>query len=248
MRGFWPIYKRELLSLFVTPVAWVVSAAFLLIEGVFFYFILGSFASQQDAVVGMGPAEAFFGGSAFFYFPLVLVCPVLSMRLFAEERRSGTIEALLTAPVTSAGVVLGKYLATVTIYVLMWAPTLGYMALLGQYGELDWRVIGTGYLATLLVGAAYLSVGMLASSLTQSQIAAAVGASVFILAVFILGFAGSLSSQGALPDLANHVSVASLMNDMSRGLVDSRRLVFWGSFIALPVFATVRNVESWRWG
>lgn len=248
MRGFWPIYKRELLSLFVTPIAWVVSAAFLLIEGLFFFFILGSYASQQDAVVGMGPAEAFFGGSAFFYFPLVLICPVLTMRLFAEERRSGTIEALLTAPVSAGGVVVGKYLATLSVYVAMWLPTLGYMALIGTYGELDWRVIATGYLGALLMGASYLAIGMLASSLTQSQLAAAVGASVFILFMFILGFTGNLTNDGPLPAIADHVSVASLMNDMSRGLVDSRRLVFWGSFTLLPIFATVRNVESWRWG
>ena len=100
--------------------------------------------------------------------PLMVYVPLLTMRLLAEEQRQGTIEPLLTAPVSEVSVVLGKYLATLAVYVAMWAPTALYMLLISGYGELDWRVVGTGYLATFLVGAAYLSVGTLASSLTTS--------------------------------------------------------------------------------
>ena len=123
MRGFWPILKRELVSLFVTPIAWLIMATFLFIEGLFFYFLVYGYSAATDVVVGMGPAEAFFGQSEFYYFPLVLICPVLTMRLFAEERRSGTIEALLTAPVTPTAVVLGKYFATLVVFFNESAPT-----------------------------------------------------------------------------------------------------------------------------
>ena len=148
MRGFLPVLKRELLSLFVTPVAWFLIASFALLEGCFFFFVLLSFAGQQDVLVGMGPAEVFFGQSVFFHIPLMIICPVLTMRTFAEERKTGTIEALLTAPVSATAVVLGKYLATVAVYVAMWLPTMLYMVLLSRYGEIDWRVISTCLLYT----------------------------------------------------------------------------------------------------
>jgi ABC-2 type transport system permease protein len=248
VRGFWPILKRELVSLFVTPIAWLIMATFLFIEGLFFYFLVYGYSAATDVVVGMGPAEAFFGQSEFYYFPLVLICPVLTMRLFAEERRSGTIEALLTAPVTPTAVVLGKYFATLVVYVTMWAPTSLYMLILSSYGEIDWRLVATGYAGTLLVGAAYLAVGTLASALTTSQLAASMGATVFILAFFVMGYAARSFDDGTTRTMLEHVAVSSLMNDFSRGLVDSRRLVFWTTFAAVPLYAAIRTVESWRWG
>ncbi len=247
MRGFWPVFKRELLSLFVTPIAWVVTAAFLVLEGFHFFYLLLSYSSQQDVIIGMGPTEAFFGQSAFFYFPLILMCPVLTMRLFAEERKSGTIEALLTAPVSPAGVVLGKYAATLVAYVAMWAPTMIYLLILSRYGELDWRIVETGYMGTLLVGAAYLAIGTHASALTTSQLAAAVGATMFILVFFITGYASDTLHEGPLKSAVEHISVKALVDDFSRGLIDSRRLVFWGTFTVVPLYSTVRTVEAWRW-
>lgn len=248
MRGFLPVLKRELLALFVTPVAWFVIACFALLEGFFFFSVLFSFTSNQDVLVGMGPAEVFFGQSIFFHLPIVLICPVLTMRTFAEERRSGTIEALLTAPVSPPAVVLGKYCASLAVYVAMWLPTVLYMVLLARFGEVDWRVIGTAYLGVFLLGAAYLSLGTLASSLTTSQLAAAVGCTIFLLVLLLAGFVGQLAGEGPLYDASNYTSVSALMSDFSRGLVDTRRLVYWGSFIIVPLFATVRTVESWRWG
>ena len=248
MKGFVPILKRELLSLFVTPIAWVVSAAFLLLQGLYFFFLILSFSAHEDVILGMGPVESFFGQSAFFYFPLVLICPVLTMRLFAEERKTGTIESLLTAPVTPAAVVLGKYVATFLVYVAMWTPTVLYMVILSSYGEIDWRLVATGYSGAMLVGAAYLAIGALASALTTSQLAAAVASTGFILAFFVMGFAAGAVGEGSTRTMLEHIAVSSLVNDFSRGLVDSRRLVFWLSFAAVPLYATVRIVESWRWG
>lgn len=248
MRGFWPIFKRELLAQVVTPVAWVLAVAFLLLQGLFFFLLVANFASQQDVVLGAGPVEAFFGQTALFYFPLAIICPMLTMRLFAEERRTGTIEALLTAPVGTAGVVLGKYLAAFAVYLGLWAPTALYLVLLSRFGEIDVRLVATGYLGTALVGAAYLSIGTLASAMTSSQLAAAVGGAAFILLLFAFGFAEFFLEAGPSRDVASHISVWATMNDLSRGLVDSRRLVFWGALIVVPLFVTVRTVESWRWG
>src|SRR5262245_27191485 len=119
MRGFSAIYKRELFSLFVTPLAWVLITAFLVIQGIHFAILCTQFAGQADLTEG-GPVQAFFGKTMLLYLPLLFTCPLLTMRLFAEERHRGTIEALLTAPVSTTGVVLGKYAAVLTTYAAMW--------------------------------------------------------------------------------------------------------------------------------
>lgn len=248
MRGFVAILRRELFAYFVTPLAWVMMAAFLLLEGFFFFLLVLNYASQQEVVSDAGPVEAFFGQTILLYLPLLLVCPLLTMRSFAEERRSGTIEALLTAPVSSTAVVLGKYLASVLTYVALWAPTGLYMVVLSRYGDVDWRIVGTGYSAILLVGAGYLAIGTLSSALTTSQLTAAVVTSVTVLLLFAFGIGEFALDPGPARELCSYASVWSMMNDFSRGLVDSRRLVWCATVILLPLFVSVRTVESWRWG
>ena len=246
MKGFLPVFKRELLSFFVTPVAWVTITAFLLIEGLYFYYVVSHFAAQPGLAVQTGPVEMFFGQSILAYLPLLLVCPVLTMRLFAEERRSGTIEPLLTAPVDAAAVVLGKYLAVLVAYCAMWLPTLLYCWLASQDGYVDWNVVGACYLAVLGVGAGYLAIGTLTSALTQSQLTAAIVSTMAIVGLFILGIGEFILPEGSGRELCAYVSVWSQMNDFSRGVVDSRRLIFDASVTIVPLFFTVRVVESWR--
>ncbi len=248
MRGFWPIFKRELFSYFVTPLAWVLMTSFLLFQGAHFFVIVLHYANQGELSVDGGPVQGFFGGTILIYLPLLLICPLLTMRTFAEERKAGTIEALLTAPVTPTGVVLGKYCATLFVYVMTWAPTGLYIVALSRFGEVDLRLAGTSYLAIFLVGAGYLSIGTLASALTTNQLTAAVIGSGALLGLFLLAMGEFIFDPGILHDICNHVSVWSMMNDFSHGLVDSRRLVFYGTLVVLPLFFTVRTVESWRWG
>jgi ABC-2 type transport system permease protein len=250
VRGFWPIYKRELFSLFVTPLAWVLIATFLGVQGVHFFLIVAHFAGgAADVAADGGPVQAFFGQTVLLYLPLLFVCPLLTMRLFAEERRSGTIEALLTAPVGTVGVVLAKYAAALTTYVAMWAPTVFYMVLVARTGgELDARVVATSYLAVIAVGAGYLAIGTMTSAFTKSQLTAAVLSSMMVIALFMLGIGDFVFDEGALHAVSQHVSVWGQMNDFSKGIVDLRRLVFDGTIIALPLFVTVRTVDSWRWG
>lgn len=248
MTGFWPILKRELLALFVTPLAWVLMFVFLLLQGLHFYILVSHFATQPGLAVDGGPVQAFFGQTVLVYMPMLFVCPLLTMRAFAEERRSGTIEALLTAPVGSAGVVLGKYAAALLTYVLLWAPTTLYFGLLSRVGEIDWRVVGTGYLGVFLSGAMYLAIGIFASALSKSQLVAATLAFVAIVGLFMLGLGEFVFPPGAARDLSGYVSVWSAMNELSRGLVDSRRVVFAATSTVIALFATLRTVESWRWG
>jgi len=249
VRGFWPIFKRELFALFVTPLAWVAMTSFLLLQGLHFFLIVVNFAAAPAEAIGdTGPVQAFFGQTMLLYVPLLLVCPLLTMRLFAEERRSGTIESLMTAPVGTVGVVLAKYAAALATYAVMWAPTVLYIVILARTGDVDWRVVGTSYASVLAIGAGYLALGVMTSALAQSQLTAAVLSSLAIAGLFFFGFAEFIVPDGPAHDLATHVSVWTQMNDASRGLLDSRRLVFDATVVLLPLFVTVRAVDAWRWG
>jgi ABC-2 type transport system permease protein len=245
--GFFAVYRREMLSLWVTPLAWVLLCAFLLIQGMSFYSIVVHVSSMAQLSVDSGPVQAYFGQSIFLLVSLLLLCPALTMRLFAEERRSGTIEALLTAPVTPLGVVLGKYLATLTTYGLMWAPTLLYILILRNTGKIDWPVVGASYLGVVGIGAGYLAVGTLMSALSRSQLMALILTILVQFGLFILGIGEYIFPPGALHEICVHVSVLSQMDELSKGVVDLRRLVFDGSLVLFPLFLTGRVVESWRW-
>lgn len=248
MRGLIAIYRREMLSLWVTPLAWVLLFIFLLLQGASFYQILLHFASFSNVSIDQGPVQAYFGQSLFLVLTLLLVCPALTMRLFAEERRSGTIETLLTAPVSATGVVLAKYLATLTTFILMWAPTVLYIVILRTTGHVDWRVVGASYLGVIGVGAGYLAVGTLMSAMTRSQLIAMMLTALVIFGLLIFGIGERIFDPGPLRDLCAHVSVLSQVDELSKGIVDMRRLVFDATLVAWPLFVTIRVVDSWRWG
>ncbi|MGH7269641.1 MAG: ABC transporter permease [Polyangiaceae bacterium] len=252
MRSFWPIFKRELFAFFVTPLAWVLIVVFLLVQGMHFFLLVDHFATGPEIAGGGTPLSAFFGNTVLHYLVLFVLVPPMTMRLFAEERRSGTIETLMTAPVSSAAVVLAKYAAVLTVYLAMWLPTILYLVILGRTdpsGSIDGRVAASAYLGVGLVGAGYLSIGVCASALTRSQFLAMLFTALVVLALFILGIGEFIMREGTtMHDVCAYVSVWSHMNDFARGLVDSRRLVFYGTMIVLPLFVATRAVDSWRWG
>ena len=249
MRAFWPIYKRELFAFFVTPLAWVLIVVFLVVQGMHFFLLVDHFARLPDAAGDETPLSAFFGNTVLLYLVLFVLVPPMTMRIFAEERRSGTIEMLMTAPVSSAAVVLAKYAAVLTTYVVMWLPTALYLVILGRTGDLDWHAAASAYLGVLLVGAGYLSLGLCASALTRSQFLAMVWTALVLLVLFILGVGEFVTREGsAMHEVCAHVSVWAHMNDFASGIVDSRHLVFYGTLVVLPLFVATRAVEAWRWG
>jgi ABC-2 type transport system permease protein len=248
VRAFFTIFKRELFSLFVTPTAWILMAVFLLIQGFHFYGMVLHFAQNVELTVDQGPVQAFFGDSILFYLPLILLCPGMTMRLFAEERRTGTIESLLTAPVTATSIVLGKFGAAFVTYLAMWMPTVLYIVILRRAGEVDWNVVGTSYLGVALIGAGYLAIGTLMSAMTDNQLVAIVLSALVILGLFMIGIGEFIFDAGPLHDFCAYVSVWGQMSELSKGIVDVRRLVLDATLIALPLFTTVRAVEAWRWG
>jgi ABC-2 type transport system permease protein len=214
-----------------------------------FFLLVDHFASAVDVTSDETPLSAFFGNTVLLYLVLFVLVPPMTMRLFAEERRSGTIEALMTAPVSNVAVVLAKYASVLVTYVAMWLPTLLYLVILKRTGDLDWHVAASAYAGVLLVGAGYLSLGLCASALTRSQFLAMVWTALVLLVLFILGVGEFVTREGTvMHDVCSHVSVWGHMNDFASGIVDSRRLVFYGTLIVLPLFVATRAVDAWRWG
>lgn len=249
MRAFWAITKRELFAFFVTPLAWVLIASFLIVQGMHFYLLVDHFSSQAEVAGDQTPLQTFFGNTVLLYVILFLLVPPMTMRLFAEERRSGTIETLMTAPVGSAAVVLAKYTAVLVTYLAMWAPTVLYIVILQRTGPVDWHAAAASYLGVVLVGAGYLALGLFMSAITKSQFLAFVGTALVLLTLFILGIGEFVTAEGTvLHDVCAHVSVWAQMNDYASGIVDSRHVVYEGSLVVLPLFLTVRAVDAWRWG
>jgi len=244
--GLLAIYRREMLALWVTPLAWVLSFAFLLLQGVAFYIVLDHYTHFTTLSLE-GPVESYFA-SLFMPFSLLLVCPALSMGSFAEERRSGTLESLLTAPVSAAAVVHAKYLAVLSTYVLLWLPTLLYVVIVRNVAVIDWPVVLSSYLGLFCIGAAYLAVGVLMSALSRSQLLALMLTTLVQFGMFILGVGERVFDPGVLQSLCAHVSVLTQLEDFSRGIIDSRRLLFDSSLVTLCLFLTRRVVDSWRWG
>lgn len=248
MRAFWPIFKRELFAFWVTPLAWVLTCVFLVVQGLHFSVLVKNFAEMGSIESDQTPIQAFFGNTVLLYLVLFLLVPPMTMRLFAEERRAGTIESLMTAPVSAPAVVLAKYGAALVTYAAMWAPTLLYVVILQRSGYVDWHVVGASYLGVLFVGAGYLSLGLLMSALTKSQFIALVLTALVLLVLFILGIGEFVTRDGTMiHDVCAYLSVWAQMNDFAAGVVDSRRLALDGTLVVLPLFLSTRVVDSWRW-
>ena len=247
MTGLLAVYRREMLSLWVTPLAWVLLTVFLLLQGISFYTVVVHVSTAASVSVDAGPLQTYFGESIFLVVSLLLLCPALTMRLFAEEKRSGTLETLLTAPVTATAVVLGKYLAVLTTYLGMWLPTLLYVLILHGTGVVDWWVVGASYLGVAGIGAGYLALGTLMSAMTSSQLVAFLLTVFCQFGLFVLGVGEYVFDPGPLFAVCSHVSVFAQMSDFARGIVDLRRLVFDLSLVVAPLFVTARVVDSWRW-
>jgi ABC-2 type transport system permease protein len=250
----WPIFKKELRLYFTSPVAWVVVATFLLIAGYFFYNIFAFFAlaSMQSA---MNPAMArdlnvtdsvmrpLFSNVSVI---LLLLMPLVTMRLFAEERRSGTIELLLTYPVRDGAVLVAKYLAAVALYALMLALTLLYPGIVAYFARLEWGPLLTGYLGLLLMGGTFIAVGVFASSLTENQIVASITTFGILLILWIIGWSADyLGGWGG--KVLQHLSILEHNDSFAKGVLDTKDLLYYLNFIALALFLTLRALEARRW-
>ena len=235
MRNSWLIARRELQAYFASPIAYLVTAAFLFISGYLFYMIL--YMSREATM-----RYLFMNMTTIFLFMM----PILTMRLLAEERSKGTIELLLTSPVREWEVALGKYLASVGLLAVMLLLTGLYPLMLEAFGDPDPGPLWGGYLGILLFGATLLALGTLTSSVTSNQIVAAVLGVVLVLTLLLMDGLSNLTS-GALRDAVTYLSLSTHYEDFMRGVIDTQHVVYSLSIIAGSLFLTTRVLETRRW-
>jgi ABC-2 type transport system permease protein len=252
--GWRAIFKKEMRLYFGSPVAYVVFTFFLLISGWFFsqIFLFYSDASMrafmqpqmaQTLSVTDNVMRPLFTNMSVV---LLFFIPMLTMRLFAEEKKAGTIELLLTYPVRDGEVLLGKYLASLALYAVLLVLTLLYPGIVAGFTRVEWGPILTGYLGLLLTGATFLAVGVLVSSLTENQIVAGFGTFGILLGFWIIGW-GAEWAGGNLRAVLQYLSIPDHMDGFSRGVIDTKDLVYYASAIAVALFLTLRSLESKRW-
>lgn len=249
MSVFWALLRRELGTFFYSITGYVIIASVALLTGLSFVVLMVTLGNDP---ITMPVTEAFYQ-TYFFWLILLLLSPVVTMRLFALEKATGTFETLMTAPVGDLQVVAGKFFAALMFYLIAWLPLLACLAIVQNFTQqtaaLDVHTLGTTYLGILLVGGLFLSLGCFASSLTRSQMAAAMISFVLGTSLFALGFVAKAlpfaeSKQASLIsyfDLFNH------MHDFARGVVDTRTVVFYVTTTFVFLFLTLRVVESRRW-
>lgn len=235
MRNMVYVAHRELRAYFASPIAYVVIAAFLAIMG-FFFTLIVTF-TQEASLAGV------FGNMAVV---LLFVSPALTMRLLAEELRSGTIELLLTLPVRDWQVVLGKFLASLAVYAVMLALTLYYPLLLMKLGNPDPGPIGSSYLGLLLLGGAFLSIGLFSSALSRNQAVAALVGFGAMLILWLIDVAGGLFGP-PVSDFVTYISLSGHYFDFLRGVIDTKDVVFYLSVMAASLFLSVQALQLRRW-
>ena len=245
MTGVWANFVRELRAYFFSPLAYVVLTLLMLING-FVFTLIVSFLNDPRAG-SVAPLELFFGQTLFFWLVLLFVAPVLTMRLISEERRSGTIEVLMTAPVTEGQIVVGKFLAALVFYVVLWLPTLAYAGIIAYYSELDWGPVASGYLGVLGIGSLFLSVGTFASTLSRSQLVAAIATFTLLIPLFVFGLLESLFNNEILKQAFGYLNLWQHMDEFAKGIVDSRHLVYYLSATIFFLFLAARSLETRKW-
>jgi ABC-2 type transport system permease protein len=250
----WPIFKKEMRLYFTSPIAWVILTSFALITGYFFYSIFAFFsmASMQAMMNPMMGRELNATDSVLrpllsnISVILLLLMPLVTMRLFAEERRSGTIELLLTYPVRDGAVLLGKYLAALAVYAAMLAITLVYPGIVLYFTRVEGGVLLTGYVGLLLMGATFLAVGVFASSLTENQIVASITTFGILLIFWVLGWSADYAG-GMWGRVLTHVSLLEHFDSFAKGVLDTKDILYYVNFTVVALFLTLRSLEARRW-
>ena len=235
MRRVWAVCRKELESYFASPVAYIVAAVFLVVSGFFFSLIITASREAHLRYVIHN-----------LNVTLLLISPLITMRLFAEEKKMGTYELLMTSPITLAELVLGKFLGAALLFLAMVTVTLEYPLFLFWYGNPDPGPLASVYLGLILLGLCYISVGMFASSLSDNQIVSAIVGFGILLMLGIISWAGG-QIGGPVGDFIQGISVFERFEDFTRGVLDTGDVIFYLSVTGVFFFLTVRSLDWRRW-
>jgi ABC-2 type transport system permease protein len=238
---FFAIVGREWRAYFLSPLAYVILAAFLLMNGMIFSAIV-AFLNTPGAPKGQ--ALPFLFTNTYFWIFNLFVVPIITMRLFAEERKTGTFETLLTSPVSETTVVLGKFTGALGFFLTLWAPTLIYVWILRSQTPIDLGPVAAGYLAITMIGSYFLAIGIFASTLTKNQIVAAILAFAMLIPVFSAGLLETLSNDPKKTETLGYLNLWDHMEEFSRGVVDTRRIVYYLSATVFFLYLTVVSLSA----
>lgn len=252
MRNVLAIAGKELRSYFASPIGWVMMGLFAVVFGWFFTVYLrffvqesmqGQFGGGQAANVNMRMIRPLLGNAGVL---ILFLLPMVTMRSYSEEKRSGTIELLLTSPLTDAEIIFGKYLGAIGMYLAWLLITALYVAILFNYGNPEVKPLLAGYLGLLLQGGAFIAIGLFISSTTKNQMVAGAATFIVLLFLWIIGwFADSVGPTAA--SILNYLSITEHFDDFGKGIIDTKHVVFYLSFIAFSLFLTLKSVDSERW-
>jgi len=243
---------KELRSYFASPIAYIVTGFWALVFGYFFYVMLYFFLQRSQQAMGMGPQSVNVNQDMIRYVlsnasvVVLFVLPAITMRTYSEEKRSGTIELLLTSPLTDMQIILGKFLGTLALYGTMLLVTVLYIALLFWFGSPELKPILAGYLGLLLLGGCFLSIGLFISSLTKNQIVAAVITFVTFLMLWVIDWMAS-DASGTTATVLRYLSITGHFEDFSKGIIDTKHVIYYLSLITFGLFLTAKAVDTERW-
>jgi ABC-2 type transport system permease protein len=254
MRNVSAIFGREMRAYFASPIVYVLATIFLIITGAFFYLTVWSYAQASLRAAGQPFAASYLNSTEMVFRPLfanvwvimLLMMPLLTMRLFADERRQGTIELLFSYPVRDGDVILGKLLAVFGVFLLMLALTFSYPAYVAAVGRVEWGPLITGYAGLACLGMALFAWGMFFSTLTENQIVAALIGFGFALLAFIVGWLAD-ATTGTTSKVLQYLSIQGHLESFARGTLDTRDIVFYLLATTLGLFLTWRSLETRRW-
>ncbi|MCP4903171.1 MAG: ABC transporter permease subunit, partial [bacterium] len=236
------IVRRELIAFFSSPLAYVVLATFLLMQGFIFLVLLSALSQPGD--MAFSPLQVLFGGNIFFWIYMLVFMPVITMRLVSEELRSGTIETLMTSPVTEAQVIVGKFIAAFIFYCVLWFPTLVYVLVINHYNPIDLGPVAAGYIGILSLGVLFLGVGIFASTLAKNQLISAIIGFTILGILFVIPLVDMfLTSTSFLKPVIEHMSLWTQVERFASGVVDTRHLVYQLSVGALFLFLATKSLE-----
>jgi ABC-2 type transport system permease protein len=242
VNGALATFRRELRVYFFSPLAYIVLFFFLVVNGFIFIYLINELSDPRSP--GGPPFSYFFRAT---WLMLLLIAPVLTMRLVSEELRSGSIEVLMTAPVTEGQVIVGKFLAALTFYAFLWAPTLAYGLMISAYQKVDWGPIFAGYVGVLLIGSLFLAIGIFASATTKSQLLAAMMTAALLFLLFLFGVFEQQVNNDMAKQALGYIGIWNHIDEFASGIVDTRRLVFYLSGTLFFLFLASRALEDKKW-
>jgi ABC-2 type transport system permease protein len=249
MQRYLTLFRRELAGYFVSPTGYIIIAGVQLLLGLSFSLVLEALNGKPTDM----PITEKFHQTGLFWVILLLAAPVITMRTFALEKFSGTYETLMTTPVSDVQVVLAKFSGALAFYVVAWSPVVAYPYLLRHYSvdfpPVEASRVGGSFIGLLLLGCFYMAVGCFASSLTRVQLLAAMNAFAIGMALFLVSLLPFILPPSTTweTQLFSHISMIEHMRDFTRGIVDTRHVIFYLSLTTLFLFLTVKVVESRRW-